>query len=82
MITLERLALPDVTIACALAQREPESQGPLVIAAHGFPDDASTFLVESHSRRPSDPVRSPRDEHAKAGDTLHHGTSPLSTPRD
>lgn len=46
MITLERLALPDVTIACALARREPENEGPLVIAAHGFPDEAHTFAAQ------------------------------------
>jgi len=32
------IPLPDVTLACSLA-----GKGPLVLAVHGFPDDATTF---------------------------------------
>jgi pimeloyl-ACP methyl ester carboxylesterase len=32
------VSLPDVTLACSLA-----GEGPLVLAVHGFPDDATTF---------------------------------------
>ncbi|MEO7328595.1 MAG: alpha/beta hydrolase [Minicystis sp.] len=46
MRTLERLALPDVTLACTLAQREAESDAPLIIAVHGFPDEALTFAAQ------------------------------------
>lgn len=38
MEALDHVALPDVTLACRVA-----GTGPLVIAAHGFPDDPSTF---------------------------------------
>ncbi len=44
MLTLERLALPDVTLACSLA--EPTRDAPLVIAVHGFPDEALTFSAQ------------------------------------
>jgi pimeloyl-ACP methyl ester carboxylesterase len=37
----ERIALPDVTLRCALA-----GEGPLVIALHGFPDEALTFAAQ------------------------------------
>ena len=36
--TIERVTLSDVTLSCIVA-----GEGPLVIAAHGFPDDARTF---------------------------------------
>lgn len=35
---IERLDLGDVTLSCAV-----HGEGPLVLAVHGFPDDASTF---------------------------------------
>jgi hypothetical protein len=41
MSTNERFDLGDVTLACSLA-----GAGPLVIAVHGLPDDASTFRAQ------------------------------------
>lgn len=38
---VEQVDLPDVTLSVA-----SEGAGPLVIAAHGFPDDASTFRAQ------------------------------------
>ncbi|MFO0755548.1 MAG: alpha/beta hydrolase [Byssovorax sp.] len=44
LLSLERIALPDVTIACAAYTVGGE--GPLVIAAHGFPDEPMTFAAQ------------------------------------
>jgi pimeloyl-ACP methyl ester carboxylesterase len=41
MDTMERIDLGDVTLACSVA-----GDGPLVIAVHGFPDDATTFAAQ------------------------------------
>lgn len=41
MAELQTVHLGDVTLACAV-----EGEGPVVIAAHGFPDDATTFRAQ------------------------------------
>ncbi len=41
MQTMERVDTGDVTLACSVA-----GDGPLVIAAHGFPDDMTTFRAQ------------------------------------
>jgi pimeloyl-ACP methyl ester carboxylesterase len=38
---VESVQLPEVTLACAVS-----GEGPVVIAAHGFPDDATTFRAQ------------------------------------
>lgn len=43
MTSIERIHLPDVTLSCAV---EGDPKAPLVIAAHGFPDDATTFRAQ------------------------------------
>jgi pimeloyl-ACP methyl ester carboxylesterase len=40
-VTREAIDLGDVTLACDM-----DGEGPLVIAAHGFPDDATTFRAQ------------------------------------
>lgn len=41
---MERIDLGDVALVCSLA-----GEGPLVLAAHGFPDDASTFRAQERA---------------------------------
>jgi pimeloyl-ACP methyl ester carboxylesterase len=81
LVPLERLELPDVSLSCAI-----HGDGPLVLALHGFPDDATTFrhqvpaLVAAGYRvvcptmrgyAPSGLARSGRyDAEALAGDVL------------
>ncbi len=43
MASIERIPLHDVTLSCAV---EGDPKAPLVIAAHGFPDDATTFRAQ------------------------------------
>ncbi|MFO0695752.1 MAG: alpha/beta hydrolase [Polyangiales bacterium] len=42
MDRIERVDLGDVTLSCQVS-----GEGPLVLAAHGFPDDASTFEAQA-----------------------------------
>lgn len=43
MASIARIHLHDVTLSCAV---EGDPKAPLVIAAHGFPDDATTFRAQ------------------------------------
>lgn len=80
METVERVTLSDVTLSCIVA-----GEGPVVIATHGFPDDARTFgaqlpaLVRAGYRvvlptlrgySPSGVSRSGRHDAAAAGEDL------------